>query len=239
MSRSVNVQEYLRYLDTPWGQLFYRMIGNHLPFENQNILDYGSGFGVTADRLAAHNEVTAVEPNEEILAHRFRTQTYTQLVGGTEQLAALPDGSFDVIVCHNVMEYMEQRRPLLGEFRRLIKPDGCLSVVKHNRAGKIMQKAVFEYAPEEAMDLLRGANGVSVSFGEVREYDLDELEQDCANQFAVNHICGVRMFYGLQRNDWKTQADWQDRMFALESAAEEIPAFRDIAFFHHVMLQPI
>lgn len=239
MSQSVNVQGYLEYLSTPWGQLFYRLIWHHLPFENRTVLDYGSGFGMTSDRLAAYNDVTAVEPNEEILAHRFRSHEYTQLTGGVEQLAELPDGAFDVIVCHNVMEYMEERSSLLSEFHRLIKPDGYLSVVKHNRPGKIMQKAIFEYAAEEAMDLLRGENGVSVNFGAVREYDLDELERDCDKRFVIDQIHGVRMFYGLQRNDWKTQADWQDKMYALECAAEDIPTFRDIAFFHHVMLKPI
>lgn len=238
MSRKVNVQGYLDYLSTPWGKMFYRLVWRHLNCHGQRILDFGSGFGVTADRLAAHNEVTAVEPNEEMLAHRFRTHEYTQLTGGIEQLAGLPDGAFDVIVCHNVMEYMEERRPLLDEFYRLLKPDGYLSVVKHNKAGKIMQKAVFEYKIEEAMALLDGDSGVSANFGTVSEYDNSALTEYGAGHFAIENIYGVRMFYGLQSNEWKTEADWLDKMYALECEAEEIPAFRDIAFFQHVILKP-
>lgn len=239
---SVNVQGYLEYLSTPWGKLFYQMVWHRLHFEDKKILDFGSGFGVTADYLAEHNDVTAVEPNKEILAHRFCENGYQQIVGGIETLAAMPDRSYDVIVCHNVLEYLanaEERAALLREFYRLLQPDGVVSVVRHNKAGKIMQKAVFEYRIDEAIGLLRGENGTSANFGEVHEYELDELARDSAGLLAINKLYGVRMFYGLQRNDVKTEPDWLANLYALECEAEEIPAFRDIAFFHHVMLKPI
>lgn len=239
---SVNVQGYLDYLSKPWGKLFFRMVWHRLHFEGKKILDFGSGFGVTANHLARSNDVTAIEPNEEILAHRFCENGYRQIVGGIEQLAAMPDGSYDVIVCHNVLEYLanaEERAALLREFHRLLKSNGVVSIVKHNRAGKIMQKAVFEYRVDEALDLLHGQNGRSVNLGEVHEYELDELTQDSAGLLEIDAFYGVRMFYGLQRNEVKTDSDWLANMYALECEAEEVPAFRDIAFFHHVMLKPI
>ncbi len=51
-----------------------------------------------------------------------------------------------------------------------------LSIVKHNKAGKIMQKAVFEYKIDEAMELLRGEDVKSLNFGTIREYDDSELD---------------------------------------------------------------
>jgi len=44
--------------------------------------------------------------------------------------------------------------------------------------------------------------------------------------------------YALQRNDWKYEEDWIENMFRMECAVEELSEFREIAFFHHVILKP-
>ncbi|MBQ8639015.1 MAG: class I SAM-dependent methyltransferase [Lachnospiraceae bacterium] len=237
MNGKVNVQGYLDSVNAPWGKLFYRLVWHNLKVEGKKVLDFGSGFGITADHLAELNEVTAVEPNEEMLKYRFCAHEYEQLVGGMEQLKAMPNSSFDVIICHNVLEYLDHREELLGEFFRLLKPDGFVSILKHNKAGKIMQKAVFEYKIEEALDLLHDGTGVSVNFGVVNEYSNQELEQYCRGLFVIDQIYGVRTFFALQRNELKTGETWLEDMYRLECAAEEIPEFRAVAFFQHVVLK--
>ena len=42
----------------------------------------------------------------EMVALRTQDHPYQQLVGEFEQLASLEDASFDVILCHNVFEYV-------------------------------------------------------------------------------------------------------------------------------------
>ena len=239
MSNNINVQGYLDTIKAPWGQLFYQMIWHHLEYKNKQILDFGSGFGLTADYLAEHNQVTAVEPNEVMLQYRFCNHPYHQLVGGLDELKKMPDKSFDIIICHNVFEYLDNRTEVLLEFKRLLKPEGFVSLVKHNRAGKIMQKAVFEYKTDEALSLLHNGEAVSVNFGTINEYENKDLETYIEGAFRIEKIYGVRMFFGLQRNEFKVEADWVSKMFELECAAEEVPAFRDIAFFHHIILKPV
>ena len=237
MSTIINIQGYLDTVNAPWGKLFYKMIWHNLEFERKRVLDFGSGFGITADYLAKKNDVIAIEPNEEMIAHRFSENSYQQIVGGVDQLKEIPENTFDVIVCHNVLEYLNNRDELFGEFKRVLKPDGFLSIVKHNKAGKIMQKAVFEYNVEEALNLLQDGNAVSANFGTINEYDICELETLGEHAFKIDKIYGVRMFFGLQKNEFKTEADWADKMYKLECAAEAIPEFRDIAFFQHVVLK--
>ncbi len=233
----MNLQGYLDYINTPWGRLFYRLVWKDLNFKGLRILDFGSGFGVTASRMAAENQVTAVEPNAEMLLHTVREHPYAQIVGGIEQLAQFADGSFDVILCHNVLEYATEREAILREFGRLLKVGGVLSVVKHNPAGKVFHKAVFENNTEEALSLLMGGSAVSVNFGEVKEYSPEDLAAWCGDRFEVEKTVGIRTFYGLQKNEWKLEDGWEDRLFELESAAGELPVFRDVAFFHHVILR--
>lgn len=64
------------------------------------------------------------------------------------------------------------------------------------------------------------------------------LEKYCDGYFDIDKIFGVRMFFALQRNELKIEPDWISNMYILECSTEEIPEFRDIAFFHHVILKP-
>lgn len=236
MNQSVNIQGYLDTVDMPWGKLFYHMIWHNLNCESKKILDFGSGFGITANHLAEKNEVTAIEPNEEMLVHRRHEYDYRQVKGGIDKLREMPDNSYDVVLCHNVLEYIENRDELIHEFVRVMKPDGFLSIVKHNKAGKIMQKAVFEYKIDEAMELLRGEDMKSLNFGMIKEYDDSELNLYSCGCLKIEKTFGVRTFFALQRNEVKREEDWLQKMFQLECMVEERPEFRDIAFFHHIIL---
>lgn len=233
----MNLQSYLDYIGTPWGRLFYRLVWKDLAFSGKRVLDFGCGFGVTASHLAAENEVVALEPNSEMLLRGVREHPYVQICGGVEDLSQFGDESFDVILCHNVLEYVAEREAVLGAFARLLKAGGVLSVVKHNPAGKVFHKAVFEGNTEEALSLLQGGAAVSVNFGEVKEYSDRDLAAWCGDRFEVEKTVGIRTFYGLQKNEWKFEEGWEDRLFALESAAGEISPYRDAAFFHHVVLR--
>lgn len=84
MSGNINVQGYLDTINAPWGKLFYDLVWHNIECQGKRILDFGSGFGVTADYLAKNNNVTAIEPNEEMLAYRFCKNEYCQMVGGIE-----------------------------------------------------------------------------------------------------------------------------------------------------------
>lgn len=235
--RKINIEGYWNTVNMPWGKLFYKLIQNHLDYAGRNILDFGSGFGIMADYLAEKNNVAAIEPSSAMLEYRVCSNSYKQLTGGVEELKKLPDNYFDVIICHNVLEYIEDREEVFAEFYRLLKNNGELSIVKHNKQGKIMQKAVFENDISTALKLLNNENAVSVNFGTINEYSDNDLDNYTSGKFIARNKYGVRIFFALQRNEFKEKPEWISDMFELESRAEEIPAFRDIAFFHHIILR--
>lgn len=74
---------------------------------------------------------------------RCKEYDYKQLKGSIDDLKQFPDNTFDCIIFHNVLEYINERKELLSEFTRILKKDGFVSVVKHNKAGRIMQKAIL------------------------------------------------------------------------------------------------
>ena len=233
----MDVAAYWETVNAPWGKLFYKLLWNHLSYRGKAILDFGSGFGLTAAHLAKENQVTAVEPNGDMLSYRGTQYPYRQVAGDARWLEKQPASSFDVILCHNVLEYVEDREGLLRQFHRLLKPEGELSLVKHNKEGKVMQKAVFENDTTAALALLQGEDLRSQNFGVIREYSREELDQYLAGLFQVEHTYGIRTFFGLQRNEFKGRESWLENMFFLESQVEERSPFREVAFYHHILLK--
>ena len=88
----------------PWECLMKRIVWKQLgDIRDKKILDFGSGIGVTANYLAEHNEVTAIEPDEDSIKERWADNLYIQITGSTDELRRFADESFDMIICHNVL----------------------------------------------------------------------------------------------------------------------------------------
>lgn len=223
---------------SPWEYLAKQMIWQQLgPISGKKILDFGSGNGITANYYAKDNEVIAVEPSTEMLQERYCENSYTQIIGSTQELNYFADESFDLILCHNVLEYAEHREETVREFYRLLKPQGLLSVVKHNRPGRIMQMVVLLNNFAHAELLLDGGNGQTQTFVEIHYYDDEDLLRWC-NQFVFTKCYGIRTFWDLQQNqNIQKDSEWQENMLRLEMRVSDIEEYRNIAFFHHLVLK--
>ena len=219
----------------PWEQLFKRVLWAQLgALRGKRILDFGSGMGVTACHYGAENEVVAVEPSQECVDKRWQEHPYRQIVGSTEVLRQMADGSFDVIFCHNVLEYVPDREEILRQFHRLLKPEGFVSLVKHNRPGRVMQMVVLLNDFEKAHALLDGADGLAADYGTIRYYE----DEDVTGNFRIKDTYGIRTFWDLQqKQDCHTDPAWQEKMIAAELRVAQLPPYRDIAFFHHLILE--
>lgn len=234
------LQDYLDSISTPWGMMFYNMVWKQIgEVKGLRILDFGSGFCVTANHYAKENTVIAVDPNPDMIRNRVAENEYEQVTGGIEILKDYHKESFDLIICHNVLEYVEDKEQYLFQFRRLIKKDGKISIVKHNHNGRIMSKIVFENDLEQAMNLLDGGEVIARNFGKIDYYDMNQLLSRIEG-LKVNKVMGIRHFWGLQQNnESKYQNDWSKKMLEVEMKVSEMDDFRNIAFFHHVLLQTV
>lgn len=233
-----DLEIYLNNTREPWGLLFYRMVWEQLSFaKGLRVLDFGSGFGITADHLAKNNDVTAVEPLREMTVMTSKAHDFTQIIGDISALREMPDGIFDLIVCHNVLEYAVEREDILKEFSRLLKSGGTLSVVKHHHPGRIMHKVVFENALDEVIGLLHGDEVQVRNFGTVHYYENEDLVR-WGKGLSVSNTMGVRAFWGLPKdNSIKYNPAWQDKMLQIELTVCEQPPYRDIAIFQHILLK--
>ncbi len=240
-----SVKDYLEFVKAPWGRMFYDLLFTQLNIPDSprlKILDFGSGLCVTADHYAALHDVTAVEPNEEMIDSRIKENAYTQLHGGLETLAAFEDDTFDFIFCHNVLEYVEDKEPVVAELLRVLKHGGTLSVVKHNRAGRVFHSAVFWNDPKTALSLLEeGAGSDGGCLGAQRLYANEELQAWAKrHKGEIARVFGLRAFFALgQDNKVKYTDAWFRDMLTLEQAVMEKPVYREAAFFNHLMITKV
>ena len=221
----------------PWEALLKRILWAQLgDIQNKKILDFGSGIGVTANHYAKNNEVVAIEPDEESVKERYTENDYQQIIGSIDELKKLEEESFDMIFCHNVLEYATEREDIIKEFYRLLKPNGMLSVVKHNRPGRVMQMVVLLNDFESANSLLDGNDGMASKFGVIHYYNDEDITKWC-DGFSISKVHGIRTFWDLQQNqEIHKDADWQEKMVQVEMRVSDIEEYRDIAFFHHLII---
>ena len=223
-----------------WERLFkkivWKQIGN---LEGKKILDFGSGEGITANHFAKKNDVTAIEPSEEMLSNAWKDNEYNQIVGDVNALSVFNDETFDIIICHNVLEYVDNKEEVIKVLTRVLKQDGILSIVKHNRPGRVMQMAVLLDDFEKTNALLDGENSTASKFGAIRYYEDNDIIK-WASELTVSEVFGIRTFWDLQQNQEKHgDEDWQDKMMQLEMRVARISEYRDIAFFHHILLKKL
>jgi SAM-dependent methyltransferase len=121
------------YVNARHRDVHYRTIAQdirgYVPSRDAIVLDYGCGEATSAHLVAeAAGHLTLVEaaPNvRAALTARYEGNAKINVLT-PDQVLALPDASFDLIVLHSVAQYLspQELERLLMQFRRLLKPSG-------------------------------------------------------------------------------------------------------------------
>lgn len=235
---AIDITSYKDMLSKPWGKIMYELIFAQLTdIRGKKVLDFGAGFGLTAQHLAENgNEVVAIEPEADML-FADDSQTFTKILGSFDALTKLESQSFDVIICHNVLEYVDpEKRPVyFKEFERLLKSQGQLSLIKHNQVGKVIQAVVFSNDIPLALDYLEGKDYTSQSFSSGSVYTIEDLAK--LTNLSIESYRGLRTFYALQPNEVKSKEGWLEDLLKIEMAVCDKLPYKDIAFLQHVRLR--
>jgi S-adenosylmethionine-dependent methyltransferase len=152
-------QDYAAYLETPEGRLradlAFANLLDFLPLAGKTpmyVLDVGCGTGTAAVRLAPVGfHVTQLDSSEAMLdiARRKAEEAgvanrVTLLHGDATQLPNLFGAtSFDVILCHNVIEYVDDPACVLRGMATLLRDrSAILSILVRNQAGEVLKAAI-------------------------------------------------------------------------------------------------
>ncbi|ONI40504.1 hypothetical protein AN639_11055 [Candidatus Epulonipiscium fishelsonii] len=235
-----NMKLYYDYTVSPLGKLFYQTVWKQLGnIQNKKILDFGSGFGFTSNHLAKNNDVTAIELDPTMIEASEKEYHYKQIQGGLSELKDVADETFDLVICHLVLEFVSEQTQILSELIRVLKKDGTLSVVRHNRTGRIVQAIVQDYDMVEVANLLKGEPSYSSAFGNIKYYRNDDLLKWSKNKVSLAETYGVRAIASLHDAQIQQSENWLDNMFWIENVLLEREEFIKIAYFNHLLLKKI
>jgi S-adenosylmethionine-dependent methyltransferase len=245
-------EKYAAYLETPEGRLrldlAFANLQEFLPEATRSLhaLDLGCGTGAIAVRLARLGiHVTLLDASLPMLEFAKRaareagvTERFALKQGDAVQLATLFDaGSFDLIICHNILEYVDDPGAVLrGAARTLRDPSGILSVLVRNRAGEVLKAAIQggDLAATEH-NLTAEWGNESLYGGRVRLFAAENLQAMlAAASFAVTAERGVRVVSDyLPRRI--SRSDEYERIFELERKLGRRPEFAAVARYTHFL----
>ncbi len=146
--------------------------------KGKRVLDLASGEGYGSRILAAAaSSVVGVDIDENTVRHaaeKYSGQNVQFIAGSVTAVPIQEDHSFDVVVCFEAIEHIEDQEKLLGEVARLLKPEGVFIVSTPN-------KAEYHHEGEEDNPF------------HVKELDFDEFRQLLACHFKNLRFLGQRI----------------------------------------------
>jgi len=239
-------EKYAAYVATPEGRLRLDIaFANLLEFlprvkGSLRALDLGCGTGATAVRLAQLGlHVTLLDSSPAMLDIATRaarqagvTDKLAVTHGDVAQVADLFHTKlFDVILCHNILEYVDDPKAVLRSVVRVLRnPPAILSVLVRNQAGEVLKAAI------QAGDLAAAERNLNAEWGHeslyggrVRLFKSDGVRTMLkAASLTVFAERGVRVISDYLPPSVSRTSEYE-RMFKLERQLSSQPEFTAIA----------
>lgn len=211
------------------------------------VLDVGMGQGTQALRLArAGHEVTGVEQDATMIA-AARAALAAEPEGIRERMRIVQGdgrdtgvhflpGSFDVVLCHGVLMYVEEPDPLLAGLARVMAPGGLLSLVVRNGDALALRAGLAgDWAGAlAAFDTSTYRNRLGL---DVRADRRSALASTLAGIGApLRAWYGVRLFTDRAADDAELPQDPRDmeNLLAAEERAGRTDPYRGVAALLHL-----
>ena len=201
-----------------------------------DIVDVGGGTGGLAVPFAAlgHN-VTVVDPSPDALAaaQRRAAEAGARLASVQGEAASLDSlvGPADLVICHNVLEYVDEPADAMSAIARVLRPSATVSVLASNAVAAVLHRALAGRFAEARVLLADAAASTP------RRFTLPELTALLEQAgLHAGDAHGLRIFTGLVPGALLDgDAAATDALRALEEAAASTPPLRDIAAQLHVL----
>jgi S-adenosylmethionine-dependent methyltransferase len=238
--------KYAAYLETPEGRLrldlAFANLQEFLPQAPRRLhaLDLGCGTGANGVGLARLGmQVTLLDESRPMLDLAERAAREAGVAerivlrhGDADQLGNLfSAGSFDVILCHNVLEFVEAPSTVLCSVSRVLRDSSSIvSILVRNRPGEVLKAALLnaDLAAAER-NLTADWGDESLYGGRVRLFTAENLQgMLLAASLAVTAQRGVRVISDYLPQKISRNAEY-DRILKLERRLGERSEFSALA----------
>jgi S-adenosylmethionine-dependent methyltransferase len=217
----------------------------HLPAGPLEILDAGGGNGLDALELAAQgHHVTIADISDRSLAearaaatHRGLEDHVTTRRTDLDTLGhAFGRGRFDVLLCHNVLQYLPDPARVIAALAVPLRVSGFLSVIAPNADADPLLTAVRGLDLDEALRMLDAPTRYSAAYeAETGACYPDRVEADLAAAgFRVIAHRGIRNVCDyIVDDERKSDPEFYRKLERLELAlAHRVPYIYTARFFH-------
>ncbi|MFJ4919264.1 methyltransferase [Streptomyces sp. NPDC088725] len=211
-----------------------------------DVLDTGGGtgnFAVPVARLG--HRVTVVDPSPNALfalERRAAEAGVADRVRGVQgDIHGLFDvverGGYDAVLCHGVLEYVDDPAEGLRNAVDALRPGGALSLLAAGLGGAVLARALAGHFTEARQALTDPAGRWGEGDPVPRRFTAEQLTGLVGGAgLAVGAVHGVRVFADLVPGGLvDTEPGAMEALLKLEAAAAGLPAFHSIATQLHVL----
>ncbi|GAA4923211.1 methyltransferase [Streptomyces coeruleoprunus] len=213
-----------------------------------DVLDTGGGsgnFAVPVARLG--HRVTVVDPSPNALfalERRAAEAGVADRVQGVQgDIHGLFDvverGGYDVVLCHGVLEYVDDPVEGVRNAVEALRSEGALSLLAAGLGGAVLARALAGHFTEARRALTDPAGRWGEGDPVPRRFTAEQLTETVeAAGVQVGAVHGVRVFADLVPGVLvDTEPGALDALLRLEAAAAELPAFHSVATQLHLLGQ--
>ncbi len=205
------------------------------------VLDIGGGTGGFAVRVAElGHRVTVVDPSPDALASLDRRAREAGVAVTGQQgdlstlLAAVGPDSADVVLCHGVLEVVDDPAAALATMREVLRPGGTLSLLVAQRHAAVVARAMAGHFGQALALLDDTGGGPGRPNRRYTESELRALLTGAGLEAATVH--GIRVFADLVPGSLlDLEPGATAALLELERAVVERPEFRSLATQLHVV----
>ncbi|MGJ9412002.1 class I SAM-dependent methyltransferase [Aeromicrobium sp. CF4.19] len=173
-----------------------------------DVLDLGGGTGGDAVRLAAEgHRVTVVDPSPDALASLNRRAVEAGVPQGSvvgvqgdaaDLSSAVEAASQDLVLCHGVLEHVDDPSDALRSIPPVLRPQGRVSVVVAGRPAAVLARALSGDFDGARAVLAQRADAWDVRTHGPRRFVTSELEEALvAAGFVLEDLGALRVFADL------------------------------------------
>ncbi|MFF6997125.1 methyltransferase [Streptomyces sp. NPDC008313] len=214
--------------------------------ESLDVLDTGGGSGNFAVPVAGlGHRVTVVDPSPNALfalERRAAEAGVADRVQGVQGDAhglfdVVERGGYDAVLCHGVLEYVDDPAEGVRNVVAALRPEGVLSLLAAGLGGAVLARALAGHFTE-ARQALESPDG---RWGEAdpvpHRFTAEQLTALVEGAgLDVGAVHGVRVFADLVPGVLvDTEPSAKEALLELEAAAAELPAFHSVATQLHVL----
>jgi len=251
-SRFQHADRYASYLKTLAGRLRSELAWENLRCclpqgaATRRVLDVGGGTGFASVKLAEMGfEAVLLDSCEEMLSIARQQAEASSATGRISFCHAhagrlhelFKAGYFDVVVCHNLLEYLENPHMVVGHIARVMQENGVVSVLVRNRAGEVLRAVINSGDWKLATANLSAETVTDTLYGEpVHVFAPEDVRSMLARAgLVVVAEHGVRVFSDyLDLPDDLTGQEYK-QVFELERILGARPQFAAIARYTQVI----